>query len=331
MRCSCVVAILTFCLALTASPSPGVVFNDTGDIAHNTAAPAGEHGGAYEGSGWQWMGGWHVGSGVAISSRRFITAGHFSLGETFTLTDGSAYSYVRHWDDGDSDLRIVEVAEAFSSWAPLYAGDGELRQDVVFFGRGDTRGDEVAGKGWKWSTDGRGTMRWGTNTVTDYASYSPGDEVLLGLEFDRDGSSADTPEEAGAAGGDSGGGLFINDGGTWKLAGVMFGAEGPYDEDDDHDEGTFSGSIYDRGGLYENRGGTIGWTLIRDRPRDKPQSFYATRVSTQASWIAATLAQPASLTWDGTAGGQWAAAHWGPGAVTPVGGEPMAVTSGSVR
>lgn len=330
MRCSRVVAVLTFCLALTARPTVGVVFNHTGDIAHNTTAPAGEHGGAYDDSGWQWMGSWQVGSGVAISSRRFLTAGHFWLGDTFTLTDQSAYTYVKHWDDPASDLRIVEVAEAFSSWAPLYTGAGELGREVVFFGRGDTRGDEVAGKGWKWSTEGRGTMRWGTNTVSDYANYNAGDGGLLGLEFDRNGSTADTHEEAAAAEADSGGGVFINDGGTWKLAGVMFAAEGPYDEDADHSAGTFGGAIYDRGGLYENQGPAIGWTLIRDRPSDKPQSFYATRVSARADWIAATLAQAASLTWDGTAGGQWTGAHWGPGPVAPVGGEPMVVKSGSV-
>ena len=274
-----IIALVVF-LAVFGTRTNAMVYYDGG--TDNTSAP----GGGYANSGWDWTGAWQNGSGIAISPNQFITAQHFATDPIFVL-GGTTYNYLSHVDDPDSDLRIVTIQESFSTWAELYTGSSEAGSEAVLYGRGDTRGAVVntggEDKGWLWSSSGRGTMRWGTNDIT----YT--DSNLIGVEFNA-GASVN---EAALANWDSGGGMFINDGGTWKLAGINYFVTGPFDEDSDHDSGTFYASIYDKGGLYEDTGS--GWIFHTNTGVDKPGSSYATRISTHITWINSQIPEPSTV------------------------------------
>ena len=283
-------------LVLSAAPAWAIIFNHTADTAHNTSAPTG----AYQDSGWQWMGAWFGGNGIAVDQHHFITANHFgtpAAGELFTLTDGSTYSYHSHVDDPQSDLRVVRVNEPFSSWAPLYTNSNESGKLAVLYGRGRTRGEPVDDKGWKWSSAGVGTMRWGTNVVTEYADYEDqpsGVDQLLRLAFDRLGNVDATDEEAHLAAWDSGGGMFINDAGVWKLAGVNYSVDGPFDVEGDGGANDFDAALVDRGGFYE-AADDDQWNFIPDEPQDNPSAAYGTRISQRIDFIATAVPEPSTV------------------------------------
>ena len=280
-------------LAVISQPAWAIVYYADG--TDNTSAPIGD----YADSGWQWQGSWGIGSGTAISSKHFLTAKHFTSSTgVFTLSDGSQYHYdssIGYIDDPSSDLRIVTIEENFSSWAPLYLNSDELGKELVVFGRGYTRGSEVTIgstlKGWTWSSAGSGTRRWGTNVVSGFANSGS----LIAAQFDADPSK---PNEASLADRDSGGGVLIKDGDVWKLAGVNYAVDGPFDLDSDHTSGVFSACLFDKGGLYERIGSPDTWTYVTDIGGDKPVSFYASRVSSRDDWIFANVLGPLLLPGD---------------------------------
>ncbi|MCD4699573.1 MAG: PEP-CTERM sorting domain-containing protein [Phycisphaerae bacterium] len=268
-----------------------VYYNGSTD---NTTAPTED----YAGSGWQWQGDWGPGSGTAISSKHFITVKHygwtFDSNSAFTL-NGVTYHYSSHEDDPNSDLRIVTIQETFSSWAPLYTGSDELGERSVIFGRGETRGDEVKVgeelKGWEWS-DTDGTRRWGTNKIS---AVTDNGGTMLTAKFNT--NALDGVNEATLAKWDSGGGWFIKDGDTWKLSGVSYSASGPFDLDSDHTSGVFYAALFDKGGLYEKVGSDPDvWEYVTEASFNKMSSLYATRISSQTTWIDNTIPEPGTMT-----------------------------------
>jgi len=188
----------------------------------------------------------------------------------------------------------------FPVQAPLYSTNDEVGRGLIVFGRGTQRGDPVTvagplgpeSKGWLWgSADGR--MRWGQNQV---ASIAQGDDQtqpsgvgqvkigeLLQATFDLGGGT----NEAHLSVGDSGGAVFIVEGTTWKLAGINYGVDGPYNLTNSGPG--FEAALYDQGGLYTSS--NANWTLTPDRPAAQPGAFYSTRVSAHVSWIQSVLAQ----------------------------------------
>jgi hypothetical protein len=122
-------------------------------------------------------------------------------------------------------------------------------------------------------------MRWGENVVGGifYGGSSLG--YLLRVSFDRTGG----PNEAMLSTGDSGGGLFVQEGGIWKLAGICYGVDGPFNTSPAG--AGFFGALFDKGGLFEKRG--TAWHHIPDTEPDIPGSFGATRVSEHVDWITA--------------------------------------------
>lgn len=92
-------------------------------------------------------------------------------------------------------------------------------------------------------------------------------------------------EESYLSVGDSGGGLFILDGGVWKLAGINYAVDGEFDTNattGDHTE--FMAALYDKGGLFE--GSDIsGWNFHDDLLVDIPGRLYASRISSSAPEI----------------------------------------------
>lgn len=272
-----------------------VIFYSTADPEHNTTPPTNE----LASSGWEYQGLWGNVLGTAIAPKYFLTARHVggAVGGHFIL-HGVLYPTTAFFDDPASDLRIWRVRGTFPSFALLYPRNDEVGQNIVVFGRGRRRGAEItvdgssglAFKGWHWGTpDGR--LRWGENQIGGIAnatvSARSGGTVsrdLLRVPFDADAG----PNEAHLSDGDSAGAVFIQDRATWKLAGINFAIDGPYNTTDTGPG--FYAAIFDEGGLYT--GGEGNWTQAPDLPSDRPSAFYATRISSRLSWINNILSQP---------------------------------------
>jgi len=124
--------------------------------------------------------------------------------------------------------------------------------------------------------------RWGSNTVTAIFE-DPTMGELVQAEFNANAG----PDECHLSTGDSGGAVFLQDGGTWKLAGINYSVDGPYNTTDSGDG--FNAALFDQGGLYYLDG--TNWVWTPDRPREQPGTFYATRVSAHLVWINSILNQ----------------------------------------
>lgn len=251
----------------------GVIFASTDNPAHNTAAPAGD----LAGSGWQFQGVWNGFPGTPVSPRHFITAKHLggSVGQAFQF-DGASYPTIAVTNNG-TDLNVWEVTGIFPRYAPLFSGTNPAGQPVVIFGRGTRRGAEIQVndqlKGWQWgATDG--VLRWGENAVAGKFGS------LLKFNFDRDAG----PNEVHLSNGDSGGGIFVNDAGVWKLAAVCYAVEGPWKLTSTG--ATFNATLLDKGGLYR------GTTLNADNEADSPSAFYATPIAPNHAWLLGVLNLP---------------------------------------
>lgn len=123
-------------------------------------------------------------------------------------------------------------------------------------------------KGWK-AGAGDGLMRWGENRVAVAGKY-------LAAAFDANGGD----NEASLSSGDSSGAVFIAEGGLWKLAGINYGIEGPFQVC--ATDASFYGGILDKSGLYQQ-------PLADGNLR--PACFYATRISARLDWITTVLSQ----------------------------------------
>ena len=205
-RAAAVVALL-----FSVQSASAVLFQETADPTHNTAAPTGE----LAGSGWQWTGFWGGVTGTTISPNQFITAKHVggSIGQTFNF-DGVSYRTTGVTTSGD--LAVWTVDGIFGRYAPILAEAPAAGTGAVIMGRGTQRGAEIWKDGelagWTWGT-ADGVLRWGVNTV-DVTGR------LIRFTFDA-------TTDASISAGDSGGGVFVQDGGIWKLAGINYGVTKP--------------------------------------------------------------------------------------------------------
>lgn len=293
--CACLATLAAWGL-LSAPQAGAVLFYDTASASHNTTAPTG----LYEDSGWQYQGNFGGFLGTAIGANHFITATHVGVqGSTFVqdalFTGGvtatynintAAFGGVGYYDIPGTDLRIYQTNESFTEWAPLYEGNLEAGMTVVVTGKGGTRGSAVSLdtgsgpelKGWLAQTP-TNTPRWGTNVITEVVPDEFSDVgPLLRAQF----NALPGTDEAMLSNGDSGGAVFVNDGGTWKLAGINYAIDGNYNGSPT-DAGSFSAALFDKGGFYEGSG--INWTLNPNQPADTPSSFYSSRISPYAGTI----------------------------------------------
>jgi len=261
--------------------SEAIMFEATSNVTYNTTPPTG----ALTNSGWEYEGSWQ-GNFLAtpIAPTFFLAANHIggSVGDVLNL-NGFAYHTIAVTNCPNSDLRVWQVAETFPSYAPLYTDSNEVGQLCVVFGRGTQRGNSVTAgspsqlKGWQWGP-GDGVERWGENIVsTIYTDATLGQ--FLKPNFDRSGIT----NECTLSVGDSSGGMFIQDGSTWKLAGIHYAVDGPFSLDGTTSN-QFDGAIMDMGGLYIPNG-VGGWTFVPDQVNDIPTGFYSSRVSAHAAWI----------------------------------------------
>jgi hypothetical protein len=269
-----------------AFPAQGVLFFHTADTNFNTTPPTR----AFTNSGWQFEGEWIGFNGTVISSNCFITAQHIggAVGQVFTFQNVQ-YTTVTNYDDPNTDLRIWRVSGQFPIYAPLYTRSNEVGKALIVIGRGTQRGDEVRLKnrlrGWQWGVHDY-VQRWGANRVNGIATGGQGQGEFLRASFNAGAGR----NQAALSGGDSGGAVFIKDGKFYKLAGINYGVDGPYNT---NSSGTgFYGSLFNQRGFYvEPTPGT--WELFPQHTGRIASSFYATRISARMSWITNVLALPA--------------------------------------
>jgi hypothetical protein len=258
----------------------------TGDPAFNTTAPTGN----LAGSGWQFQGSFGIFLGTPIAPNFFMTVGHIggAVGQDFVF-NGVPYPTTAVYDDPNTDLRIWSVCGTFPAYAPLYTAANEVGKGVVVFGRGTRRGDPVTSTnqgtvkthGWLWG-DSDNVTRWGENTV---ARVFNGDPLLgertVGELLLADFSANAGPNECQFSNGDSGGAMFINDGGVWKLAGINYSVSPAYNRSPGGDG--FFAAMFDEGGFYTRSGNQ--WMFQPDVPTAQPGAFYSIRVSSRVAWI----------------------------------------------
>ena len=260
-----------------------VLFTSTGDPNYNTTAPTG----TLTNSGWQYQGYWGGFLGTPIAPTYFIAAKHVggTVGQSYML-DGVSYTTVTNFAHPSSDLIIWKVAETLPIYAPLYTKLDEIGRHLVVFGRGTQRGSQVKigpqVKGWAWGI-GDGVRRWGENDVTTITTNFPNVGDLLTATFDRNA----TPNECHLSTGDSSGAVFIQDGGTWKLAGINYAVTDPFVSTNGQNGSGFNAALVDYGGLYT--GGDGQWVQYPDSPNDIPAAFYSTRISANLTWIASVI------------------------------------------
>ena len=270
------------------SAPQAVLFYNTGDPAYNTNAPSG----TLAGSGWQYEGRWSGFLGTAIGPHHFITAKHVggAVGNLYYL-DGVAYATKASFAHPQADLRIWRVGGSLPRYAELYARTNEVGRALVIIGRGGQRGNPVTIpstfgrpiKGWLWGK-GDGLQRWGENQVLAVLQLGDNGANVLEMAF----SGAGGANHAGMSTGDSGGAIFIQDGATWKLAGINWAVAGPFNKTNAGDG--FNATLFDIGGLYEKSGSD--WILVPELSVKQPAPYFATRISSYVGWIQQILAQP---------------------------------------
>ena len=292
LRCRAgVVCVLMSLVVMGATSVSAVLFQSTGDPSYNTNAPSG----TLTNSGWQYQGFWNttlsIGTndfpfakslGTPIAPRFFLSTHHVAgtTNDVFVF-NGLTYHPVAQFLTLDSDLVIWQVAETFPFYTPLYTASDESNKHVVVFGRGTQRGGPVVvsgqTNGWQWVEPSDGVERWGENDVSSITNGGTGVGDLLRCTFDAGAGS----NECALSDGDSGGGLFIEDGGVWKLAGISYEVDGPFSNVVDGTE--FSASLLDVRGLFEEL--SPGNWQFMSGPQPIPSGFYSTRISANLDWI----------------------------------------------
>lgn len=278
----------------TVGQTHAVIIN--GSAAGNTSAPSDPD----LATRWAQVGNISSYMGTPIASQYFITAKHLGnlTGQSITFPDASSYTTTAAFFDPNSDLAIYQISGAFpgDKIVPMYSGSFSLNQPMYIFGRGVPRTDtQVIGdafpsgtepKGWTWGT-GNSTRSWGTN---NYAGVFDAGSAGTQLLFDFDSSPAD---EGVLSIGDSGGPVFLQEGGVWKLAGINYAVESAFNTTGN---GTgFNAAIFDKGGLYQGSTTSGPWTYVNPLVSPQPAFSLSTSVPASSAWIVSIVPEPSTL------------------------------------
>ena len=272
--------------ALLAVRGYAVLFVATGDPSYNTNAPTG----SLTNSGWQYEGHWNSWLGTPIAPTFFLTAHHINgaPGNSIVL-NGFSYTTTAFFDDPSTDLRIWQVAQTFPYYAPLFTKSNEVGSACVVIGRGTERGPmitttttsmghtTITTNGWLWGNTNN-IERWGQNTVSGITTDTflhPGAQ-LLSAAFQSNGMTNECDQSYN----DSGGAMFIQDGTTWKLAGINYAVSDPFVSTNGVNGSTMSVAVLDYFHLYVLSG--TNWVQITQH---ESGGFACTRVSARISWI----------------------------------------------
>lgn len=214
-----------------------------GDGSQNTSSPSG-------GQGWDYVGKIdkaNVYSSVTyISNNWFITAHHIKvldnptsvlLGGSPYLIDPNSWTRLANSESGNADLSMFRVVGGTVGLPGLTVRSSATANgsDLTMIGNGRNRqssettwnsswvegGKPTAYRGYKWASDS--AKRWGTNLKdADVGLINSGENFgitdMFSTDFDKTGGTTD---EAQGATYDSGGGVFLNNGGDWELTGIM--------------------------------------------------------------------------------------------------------------
>lgn len=218
-RCRSLVRHLACALACAALATPaGAVIIDSGDGTGNTTAPGDD-------PGWDYVGLRAALTAVYLGNGWVVSANHVAAGTL--ILDGIGYPYVTdskiQIDDGGGtlgDLAVWQI-DPYPAWPllPISSEASLVGKKVFMIGQGRDRGAAQTAcappkDGYLW--EGSKTKRWGKNVVEAHVNVLNTDSFYA--TFDESGLT----HEAQAADGDSGGGVFVKNGGQWELAGVMF-------------------------------------------------------------------------------------------------------------
>jgi hypothetical protein len=210
--------LLNRCLALIGAglffgAPAGAVIIDFGDGTGNTSAPA-------EDPGWKYVGLRAGLTAVYLGNGWVATANHVAAGEV--VLDGTSYPAVAESkiQIGSADLAVFQIDPA-PAWdlLPISSDPDITGATVILIGQGRDRGAAQTAclpkkNGYLWA--GPKTKRWGENVVFEHVNVLDTDSFFT--VFDKSGLTY----EAQAADGDSGGGVFVKNGGDWELAGLMY-------------------------------------------------------------------------------------------------------------
>jgi hypothetical protein len=263
------------------STADAIILFRTDDPTANTTAPTNDA----AGSGWNYEGVWGSFLGTPIAPHFFLSAAHIGQAGSNFVYQGVTYTLAGNFQDPFSDLNMWQVNETFPSFAPLYTKNDEVGQRLVAIGRGTQRGSALTVngqlRGWNWGA-GDGVQRWGENIVSDIATFTSGPNDAIYAAFDQNGLT----NECDFSSGDSGGAVFINDAGVWKVAGINYAVDGDFFTDNLGD-GEFIAALFDAGGFYYSDGANPPtYTLI---PEPTATGFYATRISSKLAWIESVI------------------------------------------
>lgn len=296
------VAMVGLSLGVAATPALAVTSYSDPNGARYTGAPTGD----LANSGYQYEGAWKGNSGnpdytgTVISPYYFISARHLqsALSNDFVLPGLNGqpdvtYHRVQDYTYLNTDLLVIRVDQPFPAdrIAPLYTGTAQasVGKSLAAYGRGPGVGAQVRDTngqlhGWQWGGTGN-DLSWGRNTVDSVVhDNTMGDFVAMNF----------TSTGCTLVGGDSGGGVFINDGGVWKLAGVNFSSDGGNYSFSPNSNGTnnFSGSLFNRDGFYEyDYFGNHTWDLMTGLG---PGQSWASSISGNIAFVGAFVPEPGS-------------------------------------
>ena len=199
----------------------GTVFNSIASIPAT---------GVYLGDGWM-LTAYHN----SVNTGGAFTFQSITLGGASYSADVATATRLHNADSSPADLTLFRLTTipAGLSAMPLSGVAPSIGAGTRMMGNGQDR--ELTNTRWvagtPWTEVGNGgnrlgyklvgsrALRWGTNSVDTAPSALPdlGYGVVTAFSMDWDNVSG----EAMATGGDSGGGVFVKNGGTWELAGIM--------------------------------------------------------------------------------------------------------------
>ena len=174
---------------------------------------------------WDYVCKFNGSSAVAVDPYWLLTAAHVAddAGNSSVTINGQTYNQVGEVYHPTADLALIQLDRALPGWYSIYAGSyltpTRARFDAIMVGYGVT-GTVVDESNYTFGSTGKGTKRWGSNKIDGEINYTGGTgKSNSGIKMYF--NTSDSVLEAGAGTGDSGGGVFLNDNGVWKLAGIM--------------------------------------------------------------------------------------------------------------
>jgi hypothetical protein len=204
----------------------------------NTSAPTGL-GGQPSDPGFANVGQVNGSTGVYLSGGWVLTADHVGAG-TF-VSNGQSYGYngVDSYQINGTDLRLFKLSTfPLLPSLNLAASSPSVGSAIVMIGAGRTAQDSLTNwyvdadtSTWTWSedqfvgadyifsgfvTDSSKSVRWGTNTINGFTSYSDASAFYTDFSYNNP-----TSYEAQAVTHDSGGAIFTQNGTNWELAGTI--------------------------------------------------------------------------------------------------------------